>query len=263
MTATVFRKTMRDQYRSLIGWSIAIFAIAGLEIALWPSMKSMKNLDELLAGYPEEMKELFNIGEMTSGTGFLNAELFSLTIPVMFLIYAIGRGARLTAGEEEAGTYEVLLATPVSRGRILLEKAAALITCVAILGVVLLVVTYGGATLVAMDVGFVALATACLAMTLLGIEFALVALALGASWGKRPRTLAVAGGLAAGAYLLFAATSLVEALEPWRIVSPFYQATEGGPIGAGLPARFAWLVVIGVAAIAAALPVFDRRDIAA
>ena len=40
---------------------------------------------------------------MTSGLGFLNAELFSLMLPVLFLIYAIARGARLVAGEEEAG----------------------------------------------------------------------------------------------------------------------------------------------------------------
>lgn len=262
MIATVFRKTLRDEYRGLIGWSTGIVAIAGLEIALWPSLQDMPNFDKLLEGYPEPLKELFNIGEMATGAGFLNAELFSLTIPVMFLIYAIGRGIRLTAGEEESGTFEVLLTSPVSRIQVLIGKAAAFALTVAVLGAVLLITTWVGSSLTGMDIALGSLASACIAMTLLGIEFGLVSLAIGGAWGKRAAGLAVVGSLAVAAYVLFATTSMVEELQPWRVVSPFYQATEGGPIGAGLPARLMWLPLVGLVAFFAALPIFDRRDIA-
>lgn len=40
------------------------------------------------------------------------------------------------------------------------------------------------------------------------------------------------------------------------------QVIEGGPLGAGLPAAYGWLVLAGAVALVAALPVLDRRDIA-
>ncbi len=55
----------------------------------------------------------------------------------------------------------------------------------------------------------------------------------------------------------------VSAVEPWQPLSPFHQALTGGPLGAGLPAAYTWMAVAAVLFLAAALPVFDRRDIAA
>ena len=108
MLANVFTKTLRDQRRSLIGWSIGIATLILVEGALWPSVRDMPNLDEFLASYPEALKEAFNLGAMTTGTGFLNAELYTLVLPILFLVFGISRGARLVAGEEEAGTLEAV-----------------------------------------------------------------------------------------------------------------------------------------------------------
>ena len=47
-------------------------------------------------------------------------------VPLLLLIAAIGAGARATAGEEERGTLDLLLANPISRRRLVLEKLAAL-----------------------------------------------------------------------------------------------------------------------------------------
>lgn len=40
-------------------------------------------------------------------------------------------------------------------------------------------------------------------------------------------------------------------------------ALRGGPLGAGLPVTYAWMPLAATAAVLAALPLFDRRDIAA
>ncbi|WP_068923135.1 hypothetical protein [Planobispora rosea] len=61
--------------------------------------------------------------------------------------------------------------------------------------------------------------------------------------------------------VLCAAGESVEALEPRRPISPFQQVLEGGPLGAGLPASYAWMVLAPLVLLAAALPMFDRRDI--
>jgi ABC-2 type transport system permease protein len=114
-----------------------------------------------------------------------------------------------------------------------------------------------------LGIGAADLAGATLAMVLLGVEFGWLALAVGAALGRRAVAIAVASAAAVAAYVLYVAGELVGALEPWQPLSPFHQALDGGPLGAGLPAAYAWMPLAAAAVLAAALPVFDRRDIAA
>ena len=198
MFANVFLKTLRDLRRGLLGWSIALVLLVAVMAALWPSIRDIPDLDELLASYPAVMRELFDVEAISTGAGFLNAELFSILLPALFIVFAVGRGAQLVAGEEEVGTLEVLLATPASRARVLLDKAAAL--------------------------------------------------ALAA-------TVAVVG------YVLYVLGELVESVKPWQALSPFTHAVRSGPLGGGLQIDFLWMALAAVVFLAAAVPVFDRRDV--
>ena len=259
---SVFLKTMRDQRRALVGWSIGLVLLVGVEALVWPSFKDMPDIDELIKQYPDYMKELFDVEAMTTGIGFMNAELFTLLLPALFLIYAIGRGARLVAGEEDAGTLDVLLVTPLSARRIVLEKALALLTCVLLLGLVLWAVTLAFSLLLGMGIDAGEAATGALAQVLLGAEFGALALAIGTGTGRRAMAVWVPSGLAVAAYVLHAAALLVPEIDPWQKVSPFYQAIVTGPLGAGLPARYAWLVLVTAAAVGVSLTLLDGRDIA-
>lgn len=262
MFRNVFVKSLRDQFRGLIGWGIGLTLLVIVEVALWPSVRGIPDLEEFLSNYPEAMRDLFNIEAITTGAGFLNVELFSIILPAVFLIFAIGRGARLVAGEERVGTLEVLLSTPVPRVHVLLEKAAALAVSVLVLGIVLFATTATSSTLGSMDIAIGDLAGAAAAMVLLGIEHGWLALAVGAATGRPAVSIAVAGTAAVAGYLLYALGAFVDAVEPWRVVSPFHQALEGGPIGAGLPVSYAWMGALAAVVLVASLPVFDRRDVA-
>jgi beta-exotoxin I transport system permease protein len=263
MLGNVFLKGLRDQRRALVGWGIGIVLLVLLEAALWPSIRDMPDLKEFLASYPEAMRELFNLEDFGTGTGFMNAELFSAMLPILFIIFAIGRGARMIAGEEESGTLDVLLLTPVSAVRLVLHQGAALAAGVAALGAVLYTTMLGSSWTFGLGIGAADLAGATLAMVLLGVEFGWLALAVGAALGRRAVAIAVASAAAVAAYVLYVAGELVGVLEPWQPLSPFHQALDGGPLGAGLPAAYAWMPLAAAAVLAAALPVFDRRDIAA
>lgn len=261
MLRNVFLKSLRDQRKAFLGWSIGIVALVLLEAALWPSVRDMPDLEKFLEGYPEAMRELFDLENFGTGTGFLNGELFSALLPVLFLTFGIGRGARAVAGEEEAGTLEVLLVTPVSNARLLVQQALALATTMAGLGVVLYLAILGSSAAFDMGVGAGELAGACLAMVLIGIEFGLLALAVGAVTGRRGIAIGVASAAAVAAYVLYVAGQLVDAVRPWQPLSPFHQALRDGPIGAGLPAAYGWMALGALVVLAAALPIFDRRDI--
>jgi hypothetical protein len=82
MFGNVFLKTMRDQRRTLLGWGVGIVLLVGIEVALWPSIRDMPDLENFLANYPEAMKELVNLDAMTTPSGFMNAELFTLVLPI-------------------------------------------------------------------------------------------------------------------------------------------------------------------------------------
>lgn len=263
MFGNVFLKSLYDQRRAMLGWSIGLVLYVAVMAAIWPSVRDMPNLDEFLANYPEAMRELWGIEDFTTGPGYLNAELFTFVLPLLFVIFGIGRGARMIAGEEEAGTLEVLLVTPVSAMRVLLHKAAALAITMFGLCAVLFAAVLVSSVILGMGVGVGDLAAASLTMLLIGVEFGCLALAVGAMVGRRTVAVAVASTVAVGAYALHAVGQLVEAVEPWQPISPFNQALADGPLGAGLRGAYVWMAVAAIVFIAAAVPVFDRRDIRA
>ena len=261
MLGSVFAKSLRDQRWALLGWSTGVAFLVLVEAAVWPTMRDMPNLDELLQGYPDAMKDLFDLDAMSTAQGFMNAELFTLVLPMLFIGFAVSRGARLIAGEEERGTLDVVLLTPVSTRTLLLQKAAAVAVSVLSLGLVLFASLLAAAPVFDLDLGVADVASGALAMTLLGIEFGFVSLAVGAATGRRAIALAVAGVLAVSGYVLYALGQIVDAVEPWQPLSPFHQAVAEGPLGAGLPASFGWLAIVALAVLAAAVPAFGRRDI--
>jgi len=263
MFGNVFLKTIRDQRRGLLGWGIGVVLLVAIEAAFWPSIRDMPDLEDFLANYPEAMQQMFNLDAMTTPSGFMNAELFTLTLPVLFIIFGVGHGARMIAGEEEAGTLDVVLVTPVSTTQLVLHKAAALAVSLSTLGIVLFGVTVISSAAFGMGIGVGDVASGSLAMVLLGVEYGSLALAVGAMTGRRALAIGVAATAAVAAYVLYVAGLFVSAVEPWQPISPFHQALTGGPLGAGLPAAYTWMAVAAVLFVAAALPVFDRRDIAA
>jgi ABC-2 type transport system permease protein len=259
--ADVFRKTFRDQRRALVGWGAATAVLVLLMAALWPSVRDMFD-DDLLAGYPEAMARLFNLEAMGTGAGFLNAELFSIILPGMFIAYGIGRGARLVAGEEQDGTLEMIVVSRVTRTSILLHKAAGLAVGIAALGIVLFASVVLASAVAGMGISLTHAAVGAFAMVLIGIQHGLLTLAVGAATGRRGPAITVAGSAAALAYLLHVIGALVDAVAPWQPLSPFTQAISAGPVSATLPLGFVWLALAAVVFVAAALPLFDRRDIA-
>jgi ABC-2 type transport system permease protein len=125
---------------------------------------------------------------------------------------------------------------------------------------VLFVLVEGSAKAVSMDVSAGRVAAAVLAAYLLGLAHGSLALAIGAGTGKRAVVLGGAAAVGVAGYLLDGLAEVVDALEPWRVLSPFDWAGE--PIRHGLGLGAAGLAVATLVAGATALPLFARRDIA-
>lgn len=262
MLSSVFAKTIRDQRRSLVGWGLCLVALVSLLAALWPSFRDMPGLATLVEDYPEPLRELFAMDDLTTPQGFLDAELYSFLVPTLFLIFSIGRGARSIAGEEESGLLEPVLATPLGRGRLLVEKAAGLGVVIVLLAAVLFGASFLAGEAAGMDVPIHEHASAAVDMAAIGILFGWIALAVGAATGSRSLALSATAVVAGATYLLFVLSRFVDAVERFQILSPFHALLDEGVVGAGLGPVAVVLVAVAAGAVAAAVPVFDRRDVA-
>jgi ABC-2 type transport system permease protein len=254
---------VRDHRRALLAWCAGIAAYVALIGAIFPSIESSPQFDELVASYPDALKALFGLegGSITTGAGYFDVELFSLMLPLLVLVLAIGSGARTFAGEEDAGRLELLLAYPVRRSAVILAKAAAVavevVAATAAAGVAIAVFD----PLVGLDLSIRNLVEALVALAALGILFGWCALALGAAFPSRAVAIGVPAGVAAAAYLVGGLHSLAGWLDPFRFLSPFW-LVGNAPLRTGADLLGVLVVaIVAVAVLLAGARLVERRDL--
>jgi beta-exotoxin I transport system permease protein len=267
MHGSVLRLGVRGLRRPLAWWALGLVGLVAMMMAVYPTVRDNPDLNELVQSYPEALKAFISFGgtvDYVSGAGYLGSELFSFMVPLLFLVAAIGNGAGAIAGEEERGTLDPLLATPVTRRQVVLEKATALALELVALGAVLWLALWLGALAVGMEISAANLAAATLAAVLLAAAYGVLALALGAATGRRALAVGVTAAAAVAAYLVASLANLVQALESLRPLSPYYHYAASDALRSGIDVgHMAVPLAIVVAATAAAVVAFDRRDVAA
>ena len=258
------RRGVADHRKALVGWCFGAVAYVTLIAAIYPSLADSGSLDKLVESYPDALKSLFGIsggGSFSSGAGFLDAELFSFMLPLLVLILAIGSGARMFAGEEDAGRLELVLAYPIHRRAAVLAKGVAVAAEVAAVCVCLGVAIVVLNPIFNLELSTGRAAEAVAGLALLGLFFGCLALASGAATGKHGLAVALPAGLAAGGYLVSGLHSLASWLDPFRVVSAFWwigaSPLQNGIRGAGVLV----LALASVAALIAGAVFVDRRDL--
>ena len=234
-----------------------------LIVAVYPSVQDSPQFDQLVENYPDALKALFGLqgGSITSGAGFLDAELFSLMLPLLVLVLAIGSGARAFAGEEDAGRLELLLSYPVRRRAVVLAKAGSVAVEVLAVAVVACVAIGLLGLVVDLDLSAQNLVQAGLMLAALGILFGWSALAVGAAVPSRALAIGVPAGVAAGAYLVRGLHSLAGWLDPFRFLSPFWLVGTS-PLRSGVDLLGLLAVVLAAALVlAAGAWLAERRDL--
>jgi ABC-2 type transport system permease protein len=267
MLRSVFGAAVWSRRRGLTWWVGGSFVYLFFLGSAFPTLAdNAADFEKMLDSYPEALRAMFNMVEgvsLSTGPGFLHMELFSLVLPLLLIVFAVGFGARAVAGEEEEGTLDLLLSGPLSRRRWLAQQFAAMAALTSVIGVVnYLAMLLAGA---AFDMGLspAKLAAAMLGVVLIALVFGALALAVGAVTGKRAVAIAVASAAALAAYLVFSLADVVTWLGTVQKASPWYYYAASAPLLNGLE----WAHAGVLAALAAALPVaggvvLDRRDLA-
>jgi hypothetical protein len=172
-----------------------------------------------------------------------------------------GAGHRLGAvGRAEL---ELLLAHPVSRTRLVLQRFAALTATCAWLGLVVWAGTLAALRVADLDVGVGPVTATTAGLVLLALGFGALALAAGALTAHRGPVLGVTAALAVGAYLAHTVGSQVDALRPVQRLSPFWWYLGGDPLRTGLdPGHLALLAAVPLVLLGVALWSLNHRDVA-
>ena len=261
----ILRKTLRDQRRGLVGWTIGLVSLVLVYIAVWPSIRdSAPQMNAYIKNLPKVMRELFIQGDYGTPIGYVSSEIFGQMGLLLIVIAGIGLGARAIAAEEETGTLDILLSTPVTRRRVLLEKLAALAVQVAALTVILSASIALLGPSVALRVSLDGLVAATLSLILLGLAFGSIALLLGAWTGRRGLAIALTTALAVTGFVIDGLSRVVDWLEPARFASPFYYYSANEPLKNGVdPWHALALAGLAIVATALAVAVFERRDLTA
>jgi ABC-2 type transport system permease protein len=261
----VFSKVVHDQWRIVLGWAAFCAIWPAMYIGLYPSIGKFVDLQHIMDQLPPAMKQLLSLTDAGIGTptGFLNVELFTFISPLLILAYTVAIGSSATAGEEERGTMDLLLANPVPRWRIVVDKAIAMVLGSIVIGVTMWLGAAIGATLAKVDLDLRLVAQALTSVVLLGLAFGMFAMALGSITGRRMTSAAIALMVAIASFFLNAFGLLVDWLGPWRPISPFYHYIGNDPLTNGLDIAHAG-VLAGIAVVSAVVAVFafERRDLA-
>ena len=251
---------------SLLWWSLGVLSADALLAVAYPTVRDNTELDKTFAGLPPSVQAALGLqaGAITSPAGYLNSQYFANVLPVLLLVFAIGLAAWSIAGDEGAGTLELLLSNPLGRIRVALERAGALtllliaLTAVAGLGLVVLA-PFTGLTK-GLDGDHIL--QAALATGLLALTFSAAAFAVGAASGSRGAAISTASALAAALFMIEGIAAQVSALRPIREASPWHWFLGTDPIRRGLQWE-SWVlpVVVSAALVLVGTLMFERRDL--
>ncbi|MDH3518684.1 MAG: ABC transporter permease, partial [Acidimicrobiia bacterium] len=239
------------------------FLVMGLVMGLLYSL-----MDTSVLQYVDQMPDALLAfvgaagGDLTTAEGFYQVETFGLMAPIAVMVVAVTIGAAALAGEESRRTMSLLLANPVKRSRVVLEKSVAMAIHSVVVGFAIFSGVWIGSVLggLGMDVGNIA-ATSAL-VTLLGLVFGALSLALSAATGRGKIAVSGAVGAALVFHVFTSMVALNDNLAPYAKWSPFHYFLSSDPLNNGMQwGHAALLAVLAVILVGLAVVLFDRRDL--
>lgn len=258
--ANTFTKSVAD--RTPLALVVGAF-LGFMGLLMGPLFSSVQDsLVEFMALMPRELVAMVGGVDMTTPAGFVSGEMFSILVPAAIIYVAIASGAKAFAGEMEARSVGLLVANPVSRTRIGVDKAVALLVHVALASVLMAVGTWLGIVIAELPVPLGNLAAITLHGALLCTATGGLAMLIAVATGRHMLGLLAAAGIAFVAYLVSWLLPISDALEPLAVLSPWYHYNASDPLTNGVD----WVSLLILAALTAimlwaSVRVFERRDL--
>ncbi|MDB5175977.1 MAG: putative transporter, permease component [Candidatus Saccharibacteria bacterium] len=258
---------LRQRKMYLLWWTLGTVLIVALLLGIYPSIRSQAaSFNQVINQLPTSLRDLKTGGgatDVTSPIGYLNAQLYYITLPLLQIVMSVGLGSSLLARDEHSRTLELLLSRPISRGKLLLAKAVSGILLVAGVTVVSLLATIALASAVDIHIPIGNIINASLYAALFSLSFGAIAFAFAAMGGRWQRaSMAVAVCISFGGYLLASLSGLSHYIQTPAKFLPYHYYTPTSILhGQGVGGLDVYLVIVFAAAAVVSWLGFRSRDI--
>lgn len=263
MLSSVFLKTLREQFRPILFWGLGIGLFIVLLSTVFPSVKeSAADFDKYLENLPPAFKTIIGESSYSTPEGYFNSEFFSITLPLVFMIFALIFATGAILGEESKGTLQLLLANPIPRWRIVIEKFAAMVISIAVIVLICWEAFFLGARFINVELNYINVLLALVSVGLLATLFGSFAFALSGFSKSRGLVVGLSSLAIAASFFLNALAPMVEPIKNLQKISPFYLYNHNNPLFNGLLWKDVLIFVI-VTLILLVLGIwgFSRRDV--
>jgi ABC-2 type transport system permease protein len=212
--------------------------------------------------FPEVLLALFGGGDMSTPEGFYQIETFGMMAPIAVMVVTVTIGARALAGEEQHRTMGLLLANPVKRSTVIYQKTITMVLYGLAVGFSIFAGVAIGSLLGGLGMSIGNIAATSFLVTLVGLVFGALGLALSAATGRVNVAVYGTVGVALILYVLNALLPFNDSLVGYAKISPFYYYLTSDPLFGGMHwGHAAVLTVLTVILVALALVFFQRRDL--
>jgi ABC-2 type transport system permease protein len=252
----------RSSWRAGLGWAIGFVLLVVSTVAFWPAVKGSAALGQAFQTFPKGVLQAFGLQDFASPAGYLRGGLYEVIVPLMFAAAGVLLANSATAGEEDAGRLELLLAQPIKRRAFLAGRSLAILGWIVVLAIVVLVAQLLSDAAFDLEIADSRIVSTIVLCGLLGAVYAGLAIAIAGIFPRPGLVLSVGLGLSLVGYLVVALFPLSDLLAPWAHLSPWDWVLGGDPlVNAAQPWRYAVLALPSLALVIVGIAAFERRDI--
>jgi len=260
--SAIFRYALLRWRGQIIGWGVALAALALLVASLYDAALQMRaQLEQLLDTLPSELM-LFvgGVDRVFSPAGFLDTRFFSM-MPLLLGVFAVIIGSGLIAGDEENGTLDLILAHPVRRFDLIVGRWLAF--CAALLGI--LAMAWLGliiaSSFTSINFGWLDMAPPFVSLFGILVWFGGLALLLSMIVPSRRLAASLTGLILAASYFITTLARISPSLNALAQWSPLTYYQGGSALEGFNAGEFAGLLLMSLVFVAMGAWLFQRRDI--
>jgi ABC-2 type transport system permease protein len=259
----VLLKTLNDNRFQVLAWSIGILLYILMIMSFYQSLGDSTDYAELIATFSPEIMKMFMMDTIAYGPiSFLNGQLYSLMLPLFFIIFNTLFASGAIATEEKKGQLDLILSTPIPRWKFLLEKFVAMLIFNLILGFISFLGIWLGAIVVDASLNMWHVAAVSISLIGLGIFFGGLGICASGVTGNKQISLGITGGFGVLSYMLHTMALLSTDYTSYQRISPFYYYINNNPLVNGLDIiDFSVLIISAIVFLIIALIIFQRRDL--
>jgi ABC-2 type transport system permease protein len=260
--SNVYLKTLRDYRIAIFGWGIGLGLLMYAVITAVPTLLNTAEARAALVSMGASFAWMAEPVRLDTPGGYATWK-YGPTILVMAL-WPIVAASRMMRGDDERGLLDSLLALPLARGRVALQKLAALWTALLAMGLLVGLFAYAGSLTVSADFNLVDSLLFGLNLSLACGVFGSLALLIAQFTQEQRAASGITGGLLLVSIMLDMAHRVFPGAEWLSRLSPVYFYGLSKPLIPSYgtdPVALGILAGLSVLLSAAAIWLFVRRDL--